>query len=87
LIATWNLRHFGELTEKWKAAEKDSPKRDLHELLCIIEVIRRFDIIAVQEVKGNIKCLRDTMKMRWRNNLHVLPMPLVLRPTTKPLYC
>ena len=63
LIATWNLRHFGELTEKWKASEKDSPKRDLHALLCIIEIIKSFDIIAVQEVKGNIKCLRDTMKM------------------------
>lgn len=63
LIATWNLRHFGELTEKWKAAVNDSPKRDLHSLLCIIEIIKRFDVIAVQEVKGNIKCLRETMKM------------------------
>lgn len=63
LIATWNLRHFGELTGKWKAEVKDSPKRDLHSLLCIIEIIKRFDVIAVQEVKGNIKCLRDTMKV------------------------
>jgi len=62
LIATWNIRQFGELTEKWKAAPSDSPKRDLHSLLCIIEIIKRFDIIAVQEVKGNIKCLRETMK-------------------------
>jgi exonuclease III len=63
LIATWNLRHFGSLTEKWMAVNRDSPKRDLHSLLCIIEIIKRFDVIAVQEVKGNIKCLRDTMKM------------------------
>ena len=26
LVATWNLRGFGDLTEKWNA--KDSPKRD-----------------------------------------------------------
>lgn len=31
-------------------------------MLCIIEIIKSFDIIAVQEVKGNIKCLRETMK-------------------------
>lgn len=63
LIATWNLRHFGDLTEQWKSGESNSPKRDLHSLLCIIEIIKRFDIIAIQEVKGNIKCLRDTMRM------------------------
>ncbi|MDE5422439.1 endonuclease/exonuclease/phosphatase family protein [Ancylomarina sp. DW003] len=63
LIATWNIRAFGNLTKKWKAEAKDSPKRDLHSLLCIIEIIKSFDIIAVQEVKNNIKCLRDTLKM------------------------
>ena len=63
LIATWNLRMFGDLTEKWKAAETDSPKRDLHSLLCIKEILSRFDVIAVQEVRGNIKCLRHLMKV------------------------
>lgn len=63
LIATWNIRAFGNLTEKWVASSNDSPKRDLHALLCIIEIIKSFDIIAVQEVKGNIKCLRETMRM------------------------
>ncbi len=62
LIATWNIRAFGELTQKWESGGKDSPKRDLHSLLCIIEIISRFDVIAVQEVKGNLKCLRETMK-------------------------
>jgi endonuclease/exonuclease/phosphatase family metal-dependent hydrolase len=63
LIATWNIRSFGGLTEKWKADEGDNPKRDLHSLLCIIEIIKSFDIIAVQEVRGNIKCLRDTIRL------------------------
>lgn len=63
LIATWNIRAFGRLTEEWKADPKDSPKRDLHSLLCIIEIIKSFDVIAVQEVKNDIKCLRDTVRM------------------------
>lgn len=29
----------------------DSPIRDLSNLLCIVEVVRRFDVIAVQEVR------------------------------------
>jgi len=63
LIATWNIRAFGDLTEKWEAEADDSPSRDLHSLLCIIEIIKSFDIIAVQEVKDNIKCLRSTIAM------------------------
>lgn len=67
LIATWNIRCFGSLTSKWIAEPKDSPKRDLQALLSIIHIIRRFDIIAVQEVKGNIKCLRETMNYLGEN--------------------
>lgn len=26
LIATWNIRAFGDLTEKWEAGPNDSPK-------------------------------------------------------------
>ncbi len=62
LIATWNIRAFGDLTEKWEAGDNASPKRDLHSLLAIIEIISHFDIIAIQEVKGNIKCLRHMLK-------------------------
>ena len=29
----------------------DSPKRDLHSLLCIAEIVSRFDVVAVQEAK------------------------------------
>ncbi len=63
LIATWNIRAFGGLTEKWEADEDDSPKRDLHSLLAIANIIKRFDIIAIQEVKGNLKALRHLLKV------------------------
>jgi len=63
LVATWNLRGFGDLTESWKAGENDTPKRDLHALRCIAEIISRFDVIAIQEVKGTLKCLRHMLKL------------------------
>jgi endonuclease/exonuclease/phosphatase family metal-dependent hydrolase len=62
LIATWNIRAFGDLTEKWTVTDNDSPKRNLHALRCITEIISRFDVIAIQEVKGNIKSLRHMLK-------------------------
>lgn len=67
LIATWNIRAFGNLTRKWESDEDDSPKRDLHSILCIAEIIRRFDVIAIQEVKANIRALRDTLKVLGNN--------------------
>jgi len=63
LIATWNLRAFGDLTDKWAAEAGDSPKRDLHALALIAEIVSRFDVIAVQEVKGNIRALRWLLRM------------------------
>ena len=62
LIATWNIRAFGNLTEKWASGPNDNPKRDLHSLLCIGEIVSRFDVIALQEVKGNIRALRHMLK-------------------------
>lgn len=67
LIATWNIRAFGDLTRKWDSDDLDSPKRDLHSILCIAEIIKRFDVIAIQEVKSNIRALRDTMKVLGNN--------------------
>jgi endonuclease/exonuclease/phosphatase family metal-dependent hydrolase len=63
LIATWNIRAFGDITRKEISGSKDSPKRDYHSLLCIAEMIKRFDVVAVQEIKGNIKGFRDVMKI------------------------
>ncbi len=67
LIATWNIRTFGGLTEKWEAGDSDSPKRDLHSLLAISQIISRFDIIAVQELKGNLKAFRHMLKLLGNN--------------------
>jgi len=67
LIATWNIRAFGNLTRKWDSDDADSPKRDLHSILCIAEILSRFDIIAVQEVKDNLRALRDTLKVLGKN--------------------
>ncbi|MDP7164926.1 MAG: endonuclease/exonuclease/phosphatase family protein [Alphaproteobacteria bacterium] len=63
LIATWNIRKFGGLTRKWTAADSDSPKRDLRGLLAIAEIISRFDVVAVQEVGGDLRALRTLMKV------------------------
>lgn len=67
LIATWNIRAFGNLTRKWTSDPEDSPKRDLHSVLCIAEIISRFDVIALQEVKDNLRALRDTLKVLGKN--------------------
>lgn len=61
LIATWNIRSFSSLTRKWTAAQTDSPKRDLRGLRAIIEILSRFDVIAIQEAQGNLRALRDTL--------------------------
>jgi len=67
LIATWNLRAFSDLTEKWRAGAGDSPKRDLHALLCIAEIASRFDMMAIQEARANLKALRHLLKVLGRN--------------------
>src|SRR5690554_4758201 len=63
LIGTWNIRAFGGLTEKWEAGDRDSPKRDLQSILTIATILSRLDIIAVQEVKGNLKAFRHMLKL------------------------
>lgn len=63
LIATWNIRAFGGLTKKWKSGANDTPKRDLHALRCIAEIVSRFDVIALQEVQANLKALRHMLKV------------------------
>ena len=62
LIATWNLRLFGSLTRKWTAGDDDSPKRDLRGLLAIKTIVERFDVIALQEVMGDLRALRDLLR-------------------------
>lgn len=62
LIATWNIRSFASSTRKWFARSNDSPERDLQGLRAIIEILSRFDVMAIQEVKGDLRALRDTIR-------------------------
>ncbi len=69
LVATWNLKNFGSLAEVWTAGAADNPKRDWRALWAIAEVLARFDVIALQEVTGNLRALRTLMKSlgaRWQ---------------------
>ncbi len=69
LVATWNIKDFCSLTPKWLAAAADSPKRDYRALWAIAEIISRFDVVALQEVGGDLAALRTLMKTlgpNWR---------------------
>jgi endonuclease/exonuclease/phosphatase family metal-dependent hydrolase len=57
IVGTWNVRNFGRVHPKWEE-NPDSPKRNLRALAYIAEIVRRFDVIAIQEVK------RDTSGIR-----------------------
>jgi endonuclease/exonuclease/phosphatase family metal-dependent hydrolase len=63
LIATWNLRAFSDLTKAWTTPEGASPKRNFTDIHLIASVIRRFDVVAVQEVRGNLRSLRYLLKV------------------------
>ncbi|WP_088284800.1 endonuclease/exonuclease/phosphatase family protein [Ideonella sp. A 288] len=68
LLVTWNLKDFGSLTEQWNSGPADSPKRDWRALWAIAEIVSRFDVIAIQEVGGDLRALRTLMKTlgpRW----------------------
>jgi hypothetical protein len=65
IIGTWNIKAFASLYDKknkWTAKGNVSPKRDRRALWAITEIISRFDVIAVQEIKGNLRALRTMMK-------------------------
>jgi len=63
LIASWNIRGLGGYTPKWETASSDSPKRNLADLHYIAEIVSRFDILAIQETKDNLKALRVIMNL------------------------
>ena len=57
LVGTWNIRHLGQVFGAWDE-NPGSPKRNLRALATIAEVVRRLDVVAIQEVK------RDTAGIR-----------------------
>lgn len=62
LIATWNIRSFGRVTQKWTTDPSDSPKRSLGHVRAIADIISRFDVVALQEVKRDLEGLRLLMQ-------------------------
>ena len=62
LIGTWNIRAFGEVTEKWTTGPTDSPKRGLGHVLYIAEIISRLDVVAIQEIRRDLGGLRRLMR-------------------------
>ena len=57
IVGTWNIRSFGRIYEKWEENPGD-PKRNLRAMAYIAEIIRRFDVIAIQEVKADTTAIR-----------------------------
>ena len=58
LLATWNIREFGGSKYKGRTDEA---------LCCIAEILNRFDIIAVQEVKADLGALQRIMTLLGRD--------------------
>lgn len=62
LVATWNVRAFGDLSDTWERGGKETPKRNLADALAIAAILSRFDVIAVQEARANLRALRHVLK-------------------------
>jgi endonuclease/exonuclease/phosphatase family metal-dependent hydrolase len=57
ILGTWNIRSLGGYFNDW-SENPASPKRNLRGLALIAEVIRRFDVVAIQEVRRDTSALR-----------------------------
>ena len=57
LVGTWNVRAFGRVFNGWEENPAD-PKRNLRALACIAEIVRCYDVIAIQEVKSDTTGVR-----------------------------
>jgi endonuclease/exonuclease/phosphatase family metal-dependent hydrolase len=62
LLGTWNIRAFGGLTPKWDSASGDSPKRNLTDVCCLAELVRRFDVCAIQETRGDLTAMLTLLR-------------------------
>lgn len=65
LVGTWNIAIFGGLSRGgWETKPPGAtPKRNLEHLVCIAEVVSRFDVCAIQEVKSELTALRTMMRV------------------------
>lgn len=62
IIGSWNIRAFGDFQRRWTGDPDESPKRDMFSLRCIAEVLQRFDVVAIQEIRDNLASLRHVVK-------------------------
>lgn len=62
IVGTWNLRAFSDLAKDWQTPTGASPKRNFADVTYIGRFIRRCDVVAVQEVRGNLRALRYMLK-------------------------
>ncbi|HEY6072007.1 MAG TPA: endonuclease/exonuclease/phosphatase family protein [Anaerolineales bacterium] len=61
IIGTWNIRAFGQIFNQWME-NAGNPKRNLRALACIAEIVRHFDVLAVQEVKSDTSGVQFLMR-------------------------
>lgn len=62
IVATWNIRAFGGMSDSWVRGADDNPKRNMSDALAIAAILSRFDVIAIQEAKDNLRALRHVLK-------------------------
>src|SRR4051812_12594146 len=62
LIGTWNIRAFGGLSDTWRPGPHDQPKRNLADVCVLAEVVKRFDVCAIQETREDLSALKALMR-------------------------
>lgn len=72
LVATWNIRALSDLTKAWTSPPGTSPKRNFADIHYLAAHLRRFDVIAVQEIRGNLRGLRYLLKVLGENWAFIL---------------
>lgn len=71
VVGTWNIQKFGKFHDDWKENSK-TPKRNRRGLAIIAEIIKCFDVIAIQEVMRDTSALRFLMEHLLGNHWAVL---------------
>ncbi|MCW2571893.1 MAG: hypothetical protein JWO88_1951 [Frankiales bacterium] len=63
VIGTWNVRAFDRFTRKWRSTVGDSPIRDRSDVACLAEIVRCFDVIAIQEVRQSAQAFLAVLSL------------------------
>lgn len=67
IVGSWNVAQFGRLRDDW--IREGDPVRNLRGLATIAELVRGFDVLAIQEVKRSTGAIRrlvdDFLGPRW----------------------